>query len=74
MGGLELEQRELNDAEFKGYVKAKLEDIGEKQEKMDKKLDILDTCINRMNVKVAAIGGTVSLVVTIVILLVTKHL
>ena len=69
-----MEQRELNDAEFKGYVKAKLEDIGEKQEKMDKKLDILDTCINRMNVKVAAIGGTVSLVVTIVILLVTKHL
>jgi len=69
-----LEQRELNDAEFKGYVKAKLEDIGEKQEKMDKKLDVLDTCINRMNVKVAAIGGTVSLVVTIVILLVTKHL
>ena len=69
-----MEQRELNDAEFKGYVKAKLEDIGEKQEKMDKKLDVLDTCINRMNVKVAAIGGTVSLVVTIVILLVTKHL
>ena len=69
-----MERRELNDAEFKGYVKAKLEDIGEKQEKMDKKLDILETCINRMNVKVAAIGGTASLVVTIVILLVTKHL
>jgi hypothetical protein len=64
-----LEQRELNGAEFKGYVTAKLEDIGHQLVSVDNKLGKLDECVGKMRLKVAAIGGTVSLVVTIVVLL-----
>jgi hypothetical protein len=73
-GGLELEQREINVAEFNGYVKAKLEDIGDNLGKIDKKLDVLDTCVNKMKMRVAAIGGTVSLVVTILVLIIKEVL
>jgi hypothetical protein len=56
-------------AKFDGYVKAKLEDIEKKLDKMDGKMDKLDECVDRMKVRVACIGGTVSLVVTIVVIL-----
>jgi hypothetical protein len=69
-----LEQREINVAEFNGYVKAKLEDIGDNLGKIDKKLDVLDTCVNKMKMRVAAIGGTVSLVVTILVLIIKEVL
>lgn len=69
-----MEQREINVAEFNGYVKAKLEDIGDNLGKIDKKLDVLDTCVNKMKMRVAAIGGTVSLVVTILVLIIKEVL
>jgi hypothetical protein len=56
---------ELNTAEFKGYVTARLEDIV-------KKLEVLDKCVDKMKIRVAAIGGTISLVVTVLVLLLDK--
>ena len=67
-----MEQREINGAKFDGYVTAKLEDIGKVLDKMDKKLDLLDSCVNGMKVKVAAIGGTVSLIVTVLVLILSN--
>lgn len=69
-----MEQRELNGAEFTGYVKAKLEDMGERLVGIDKKLDTLDTCVNGMKVRVAAIGGSVSLLVTVLVLILKELL
>jgi hypothetical protein len=69
-----LEQREINGAKFEGYVTAKLEDIGAKLAGVDKKLDVLDTCVNNMKVRVAAIGGTISLVVTVVVILLKEFI
>ena len=62
---MEHDERDLTTAEFIGYVKAKLEDIS-------KKLDILETCVNKMKIKVAAIGGTISLVVTVLVILLSN--
>lgn len=69
-----MEQRDIDVATFQGYVTAKLEDIAETTKKTDTKLDTLEKCFSGMKVKVACIGGTISLVVTILILLLTKHL
>lgn len=65
---------ELNTAEWKGYVKRALESIDKQLRDIDVKMDLLDSCVNGMKIRVAAIGGTISLVVTVVILLLTKHL
>lgn len=65
---------ELNTAEWKGYVKRALESIDKQLGDIDGKMDLLDSCVNGMKIRVAAIGGTISLVVTVVILLLTKHL
>lgn len=69
-----MEQHDLNGARFEGRVEAKLEDIGTTLLEIKEKMKDLDKCVSSMKVKVAAIGGTISLVVTIVILLITKHL
>jgi len=71
---VDINEVELSAAEWKGYVKRALESIDSKLGSVDTKLDLLESCVNGMKVKVAAIGGTISLVVTLVILLVTKHL
>lgn len=61
---------ELGNVEWKGYVKRALEGIDKKLVSVDSKLDLLDTCVNGMKIKVAAIGAVVSLVVTILVLIV----
>ena len=70
----DINEVELGTAEWKGYVKRALESIDIQLKSVDTKLDILESCVNGMKIKVAAIGGTVSLIVTIVILLLTKRL
>lgn len=65
---------ELSTAEWKGYVRRALESIDKKLDGVDTKMDVLDNCVNKMKVKVAAIGGTISLIVTIIVLLITKQL
>lgn len=64
--------RELANAEFKGYVTRALENIDTTLKSVDKKMDVLDRCVNGMKVRVAAIGGTISLVVTVLVLLLSK--
>jgi len=71
---VEVSEVELSTAEFKGYVKGKLEGVDEKLDKLDKKLDLLDSGVSGMKIKVAVIGGTISLVVTIVVLLLKSHI
>jgi len=71
---VDFSERELNTAEFKGYVKHSLESIDDKLKGLDSKMDLLDSCVNGIKIKIAAIGGTVSLVVTVVILLLTKQI
>lgn len=71
---VDFSELDMGSAEWKGYVRRALESNDKKLDGIDKKLDLLDSCVNGMKVKMAAIGGTVSLVVTIVILLLTKQL
>lgn len=63
----EHDERDLTTAEFKGYVTAKLEDI-------IKKLDRLDECVDKMKLKVAAVGATISLIVTVLVIIVKELL
>jgi len=73
----------MKTAEWRGYVKRALEDIGEAQKEMKEefkqgqqeikyRLEKLENRMTGVQVKVGAIGGTVALVVTIVTLLL-KH-
>ena len=57
----------LDTAAFCGYAKAKLETIGQDIEEIKKSL-------GSVKWKVAALGGTISIIVTIVTLLVRKHI
>lgn len=66
---VEVSEVELNSAEWKGYVKRALESMDKKLDKMDTKMDVLDACVDKMKVRVACIGGTISLIVTILVLL-----
>ena len=70
---VDFSEMDMNTAEWKGYVKRALESIDKKLVGIDDKMDVLDTCVNKMKVKVAAIGGTVSLVVTLFVLLLAKQ-
>jgi hypothetical protein len=67
-----MSDHEIEAGEFKGYVKRALESIDKKLDKMDTKMDILDECVDRMKMKVAYIGGTISLVVTILVIVVKE--
>ena len=68
-----MEQREFDAAKFEGRVEAQLENIGITLIEIKDKIKCLDKGVNGMKVKVAAIGGTISLVVT-VLLFVLKEL
>lgn len=59
-----------NGKRFSGFVEAKLEDIEKKLDKMDSKMDKLDDCVHGVKLKVAWMAGTVSLIVSIVVILV----
>ena len=61
-----------NGKRFAGFVEAKLEDIEKKLDKMDVKMDKLDDCVHNVKLKVAWLAGTVSLIVSIVVLLINS--
>lgn len=53
-----------------GYVRAKLEDIEKKIDRMDVKMDKLDDCVDGMRLKVAWLAGTISLIVSVLVIIV----
>ncbi|MCK9599095.1 MAG: hypothetical protein M0R06_08650 [Sphaerochaeta sp.] len=65
---VDLSGPEIDGVEWKGYVRRALESIDKKLVRIDDKMDGLDECVNGMKVKMAMIGGTVSLVVTILVI------
>lgn len=65
---------DIDNIEWRGYVKRALESIDKKLVKIDDKMDSLDECVNGMKLKMAAIGGTVSLVVTILVIILKELL
>lgn len=69
---IDLSNLDAETLEWKGYVKRALESIDKKLVSIDTKMDTLDECVNRMKLKVATIGGAVSLTVTIIALLVRE--
>ncbi len=58
----------LDQKEWEGYVRAKLEDVSTDIKEIKSEMAMLAKCVNGVKVKVAAIGGTVSLLVTIIVL------
>ena len=58
----------LEQKEWEGYVRAKLEVISDDIKSIKDNVAVLDKCMNGVKVKVATIGGTVSLLVTVLVL------
>jgi hypothetical protein len=61
---------DMDDREWKGYVSAKLETLAELKACMGD----LKKSFNGLQLKVAAAGGGAGLIVTILVLLLSKHL
>ena len=61
-------------AEWKGYVKRALEDIDSGLKDLDEKVEDIRKCVNNNKVRIAAISGTVSLIVTLIVFLVKDML
>jgi len=65
---VDLNETDIDNIEWHGYVKRALESIDKKLVRIDDKMDGLDECVNGMKVKMAMIGGTISLAVTILVI------
>jgi len=57
----------IKQAEWRGYVAKSLEDLDEKVEKLVNKVDIIDSRIWTMQIKVAGIGAISAILVTLVL-------
>ncbi len=62
----------LDAKEFEGHTRASLEFIKEKLQLIDTKVDHFEKCVTGLKIKMAAIGGAVSLLVTLMTLLVKE--
>ena len=69
---VDINDREAEGLEWRGYVRRALEGIDKQLCSINKQIQALDKGVNGMKVRVATIGGTVSLVVTILVLLLSK--
>jgi len=71
---VDINEMDLDAAEWRGYVKRALEGIDKQLCSINKQMQALDKGVNGMKVRVATIGGTISLVVTVLILVLTNIL
>ena len=71
---VDIRDMDINSAEWKGYVKRALESIDKTLVSIEVKIDDLEDGVGKMKLKVAAIGGTVSLVVTLLCLVIKEVL
>jgi len=62
----------LDAKEFEGYTRATLEHIKGQLVNIDATVEKFEKCVTGLKIKMAAIGGTVSLLITIVTLLVKE--
>lgn len=53
-------------AEWRGYVKRALEDLNNEMQSIQKKLDKVDNNVNGLYMKVAALGGTVAIITSLI--------
>lgn len=64
----------LDAKEFEGFVRASLGFIQDDVKEIKTKMSALEKCVWGIKVKTWAIGGTVSLIITLVVLLLNKHI
>ena len=62
----------LDAKEFEGYTRATLEHIKAQLVSIDAKVEKFEKCVTGLKVKMATIGGVVSLLVTIMTLLIKE--
>lgn len=71
---IDLSNLDAETLEWKGYVKRALESIDKKLVSIDTKMDTLDECVSNLRIKTAALAGTISLAVSIIVIVVKSLL